>query len=241
MHHTLERIQVDATPAVTGPLRVYVVGAGLLLTATATQPAAFAVAILAFGVLTLHAVGRAYFAVLRYPLAFLLPSLALVAVVTPGTPVVELWGVSITTRGLDVAATTGLRAVASLTVLSFLVLTTTVPQLVAALDDLRLPAPVVELLLFVYRGIQVLVGESTRLHTAARLRGGFRSRRSLFRTTKLVGASLLVSSLDRATAFGVAMESRNYAGRMPVASSESGGYAVAGVVVCALVAARWIV
>ena len=113
--------------------------------------------------------------------------------------------------------------------------------MVAALDDLRLPAPVVELLLFVYRGIQVLVGESTRLHTAARLRGGFRSRRSLFRTTKLVGASLLVSSLDRATAFGVAMESRNYAGRMPVASSESGGYAVAGVVVCALVAARWVV
>ena len=241
MHHTLERIQVDATPAVTGPLRVYVVGAGLLLTATATQPAAFAVAILAFGVLTLHAAGRAYFALLRYPLAFLLPSLALVAVVTPGTPVVELWGVSITTRGLDVAATTGLRAVASLTVLSFLVLTTTVPQLIAALDGLRLPAPVVELLLFVYRGIQVLVGESTRLHTAARLRGGFRSRRSLFRTTKLVGASLLVSSLDRATAFGVAMESRNYAGRMPVASSESGGYAVAGVVVCALVAARWVV
>ena len=241
MHHTLERTQVDATPAVTGPLRVYVVGAGLLLTATATQPAAFAVAILAFGVLTLHAVGRAYFALLRYPLAFLLPSLALVAVVTPGTPVVELWGVSITTRGLDVAATTGLRAVASLTVLSFLVLTTTVPQLIAALDGLRLPAPVVELLLFVYRGIQVLVGESTRLHTAARLRGGFRSRRSLFRTTKLVGASLLVSSLDRATAFGVAMESRNYAGRMPVASSESGGYAVAGVVVCALVAARWVV
>jgi cobalt/nickel transport system permease protein len=240
MHHTLERIQVDATPAVTGPLRVYVVGGGLLLTATATRPAAFGVAILAFGSLTLHAVGRTYFRLLRYPLAFLLPSLALVAVLTPGTPAVTVWRLSVTTRGLETAATTGLRAVASVTVLSFLVLTTTVPQLVAALDDLRLPAPVVELLLLVYRGIQVLVRESTRLHTAARLRGGFRSRRSLFRTTKLVGASLLVCSLDRATAFGAAMESRNYAGRLPVSSPESGGYTVAGVTICALVAARWI-
>ena len=240
MHRTLERIQVDATPAVHGPLRVYFVGLALLLTATATRLGVFVVAALAFGVLTVHAVGREYFRLLRYPLAFLLPSVALVAAVTPGTPVAEFWVLSVTGRGLDTAATVGLRAVASLTVLSFLVTTTTVPQLVAALDGLRLPDPVTELLLLVYRGIQVLVAESARLHTAARLRGGFRSRRHLFRTTKLVSASLLVSALDRAAAFGTAMESRNYAGRMPVTTSENGGYGVVGAVFVALIAARWL-
>jgi len=240
MHRTLERIQTDATPAVHGPLRVYFVGLALLLTATATRLGVFVVATLAFGVLTVHAVGREYFELLRYPLAFLLPSVALVAAITPGTPVVELWVLSVTGRGLETAATVGLRAVASLTVLSFLVLTTTVPQLVAALDGLRLPDPVTELLLLVYRGIQVLVAESARLHTAARLRGGFRSRRHLFRTTKLVSASLLVSALDRAAAFGTAMESRNYAGRMPVTTSENGGYGVVGTVFVALIAARWL-
>jgi cobalt/nickel transport system permease protein len=241
MHRTLERIQIDATPAVSGPMRVYFVGVALLLTATTTRPSVFAVATAAFGALSIHAVGRAYFRLLRYPLAFLLPSVALVAAITPGTPVAEFWRLSVTGRGLDTAATVGFRAVASLTVLSFLVLTTTVPQLVAALDGLRLPDPVTELLLLVYRGIQVLVAESARLHTAARLRGGFRSRRRLFRTTKLVSASLLVSALDRATAFGTAMESRNYAGRMPVATSKNGGHAVVGAVVVALVAARWLV
>jgi len=240
MHGTLERIQVDATPAVRGPLRVYFVGLALLLTATTTRPSVFAVATVTFAALSVHAVGRAYFGLLRYPLAFLLPSVALVAVITPGTPVAELWRLSVTTRGLETAATVGLRAVASLTVLSFLVLTTTVPQFVAALDDLRLPDPVTELLLLVYRGIQVLLAESARLHTAARLRGGFRSRRHLFRTTKLVSASLLVSAVERATAFGTAMESRNYAGRMPVATAKSGGYAVVGAVLIALVAARWL-
>jgi cobalt/nickel transport system permease protein len=240
MHRTLERIQTDATPAVHGPLRVYFVGLALLLTATATRLGVFVVATLAFGVLTVHAVGREYFELLRYPLAFLLPSVALVAAITPGTPVAKFWLLSVTGRGLDTAATVGLRAVASLTVLSFLVSTTTVPQLVAALDDLRLPDPVTELLLLVYRGIQVLVAESARLHTAARLRGGFRSRRRLFRTTKLVSASLLVSAVDRATAFGTAMESRNYAGRMPVATAESGGHAVVFGVLLVLVAARWV-
>ena len=240
MHRTLERIQADATPAVSGPLRVYFVGVALLLTATATRLGVFAVATATFGVLAVHAVGREYFRLLRYPLAFLLPSVALVAAITPGTPVAEVWRLSVTGRGLETAATVGLRAVASLTVLSFLVLTTTVPQLVAALDDLRLPDPVTELLLLVYRGIQVLVAESARLHTAARLRGGFRSRRRLFRTTKLVSASLLVSALDRATALGTAMESRNYAGRMPVATSKNGGHAVVAAVLLTLVAARWL-
>ncbi|SEA11245.1 cobalt/nickel transport system permease protein [Haloplanus vescus] len=241
MHRTLEDVQVDATPAVEGPLRVYVVLAALVLTATTTRTAVYVAAFATFALLSVHAVGRAYVAFLGYPLSFLVPSLLLVALVTPGDPVVELWILALSDRGLDLAATTGLRAMASLSVLSFLALTTTVPQLVAALDDLHLPDPVVELLLLVYRGIQVLVGQATRRHTAARLRGGFDSRRNLFRTTKLVAASLLVSSVDRAEAFETAMNARNYAGRMPVPDYESGGYAVAGVALSVLVAARWVV
>ncbi|MFB6069234.1 MAG: cobalt ECF transporter T component CbiQ [Halobacterium sp.] len=240
MHRTLEDVQVDATPAVEGPLRVYFVLVALLLTATTTRTSVYVVATAVFAALSTHAVGRAYVSLLRYPLSFLLPSLLLVAVLTPGDPVVELWLLRVSERGVEVAATTGLRATASLSVLSFLALTTTVPQLVAALDGLRVPPPVVELMLLVYRGIQVLVGRAVRLHTAARLRGGFRSRRTLFRTTKLVASSLLVSSIDRAEAFGMAMESRNYAGRMPVPDYESSGYAVVGAVLSVLVAVRWV-
>ncbi|MFB6091689.1 MAG: cobalt ECF transporter T component CbiQ [Haloquadratum sp.] len=241
MHRTLEAVQVDATPAVEGPLRVYFVLAALLLTATTTALGVYLVATAAFAVLSTHAAGRSYVSFVRYPLSFLLPSLALVAAVTPGDPVFAIWGVTLSDRGVRLAATAGLRTVASLSVVSFLTLTTTVPQLVAALDDLRLPSPVVELLLLVYRGIQVLVDRAVRLHTAARLRGGYRTRRTLFRTTKLVAASLLVTALDSAAAYGTAMEARNYAGRMPVSDDESGGYAVAGAVLVLLVTARWAV
>lgn len=240
MHRTLEDVQVDATPAVEGPLRVHFVLVALLLTATTTRTSVYAVAIATFAGLSMHAVGRAYVSLLGYPLSFLLPSLLLIAVLTPGDPVFDVWLLSISERGVQVATTTGLRAVASLSVLSFLALTTTVPELVAALDDLHLPAPIVELLLLVYRGIQVLVEQSTRLHTAARLRGGFDSRRTLFRTTKLVGSSLLLSSIDRAEALETAMESRHYTGRMPVPEYESGGYAIVGGVLSLLVAARWV-
>lgn len=231
---------MNATPVVEGPLRVYFVVGALLLTATATRTTTYLVAATAFSLLSAHAVGREYLALVRYPLAFLLPSLAVIAVTVPGETVLELPLVQVSERGLAVAATTGLRAAASMAVLSFLSLTTTVPELVAALDRARLPSPVVELLLLVYRGIQVLVEESARLHTAARVRGGFSSRRAVFRTTKLVGASLLVSSIDRAAAFETAMQSRNYAGRMPVPEYESGGYATVGIVLSLLVAARWV-
>lgn len=240
MHGTLERIQVDATPAVNGPLRVYFVFSALVVTALTTDLATHVAAMAAFALLSVHAVGRAYVRLLRYPLSFLLSSLLLIAITLPGEPVAEFWVLTVSARGIDVAAATGVRAVASLSVLSFLVLTTTAPQLVAALDGLRLPAPIVELLLLVYRGIQVLIEQSARLTTAARLRGGFTSRRSLFRTTKLIGASLLVSSIDRAEAVGTAMEARNYAGEMPVPGYESNGHAVVGAVFCLLVAARWL-
>jgi energy-coupling factor transporter transmembrane protein EcfT len=56
----------------------------------------------------------------------------------------------------------------------------------------------------------------------------------------LLAASLFVSSLDRATAFGTAMESRNYAGRMPVATTENGGHALVAAVLITLVATRWL-
>jgi cobalt/nickel transport system permease protein len=240
MHRTLEDVQVEATPAVEGPLRVYFVLAALVLTATTTRPSVYLVAVVALAAVSTHAVGRAYLTLLRYPLSFLLPSLLVIAVLTPGDTAFELRVLSVSHRGVEVATAAGLRSVASLSVLSFLALTTTVPQLVAALDGLRLPPPIVELLLLVYRGIQILVERATRLHTAARLRGGFASRRTLFRTTKHVAASLLVGSIDRAEAFGTAMESRNYDGRMPVPDYESGGYVVVGLVLSLLAAARWL-
>ena len=240
MHWTIEEVQIAATPAVEGPLRVYFVFSALALTTTATRWSTYLVAAAAFSLLSIHAVGRTYLRFFPYPLGFLLPSLAIIALTAPGEPVATYWVVELSDRGVDVAVTTGLRTVASLSVLSFLTLTTTAPELVAALDRLRLPDSVVELLLLVYRGIQVLVEQATRLHTAARLRGGFRSRRSQFRTTKLLGASLLVSAVDRATAAGTAMESRNYAGRMPVSDSENGGYLTVGAVLAVLVAARWV-
>ncbi|MFC6989042.1 energy-coupling factor ABC transporter substrate-binding protein [Haloplanus sp. GCM10025708] len=86
MHRTLEAVQVDATPAVEGPLRVYFVLAALLLTATTTRTSVYAVAIVTFAALSTHAVGRAYVSLLRYPVSFLLPSLLLIAFLTPGIP-----------------------------------------------------------------------------------------------------------------------------------------------------------
>ncbi|QIB76183.1 cobalt ECF transporter T component CbiQ [Halogeometricum borinquense] len=227
MHQTLERIQADATPVVDGPLKVYFVAASLLLTVTGARLSSFVAVILIFSLLTTHAVGRAYFTFVRYPVWFLVPSLALITFVTPGQTAFEYSVLHVSEEGIRLATKTGLRSVASMSVLSFLALTTTVPQFVSALDRLGLPDSVVEMLLLVYRGIQVLIDESVRLYTAAKLRGGFTSRRSTFRTTKHVATSLLLSSLDSAEQLDLSMRSRCYSGRFPVREYESHGHAYA--------------
>ncbi|ADQ65959.1 cobalt ABC transporter permease [Halogeometricum borinquense DSM 11551] len=227
MHQTLEGIQAEATPVIDGPLKVYFVAVSLLLTATSARLPTFVAVIVVFSVLTTHAVGRAYFRFVRYPFWFLVPSLALITFVTPGQTVFEYSVLHVSEEGVRLAIRTGLRSVASLSVLSFLALTTTVPQLVSALDRLGLPDSIVEMLLLVYRGIQVLIDESIRLYTAAKLRGGFTSRRSTFRTTKHVATSLLLSSLDSAEQLDLSMRSRCYSGRFPVREYESHGHAYA--------------
>ncbi|AFK20906.1 cobalt ECF transporter T component CbiQ (plasmid) [Haloferax mediterranei ATCC 33500] len=241
MHRTLERIQADATPLVDGPVKVYFVLLSLLLTATSARFSSYVAAIVVFSLLTVHAVGRAYVTFLQYPIWFLLPSLVLIALVTPGTTTVfEYWILHISEEGLLLATKTGLRSIASLSVLSFLALTTTVPQLVSALRTLGLPDPLVEMLLLVYRGIQVLVDESIRLYTAAKLRGGFTSKRATFRTTKHVATSLLLSSLDSAEQLDLSMRSRCYDGVFPVRDYDSRGHTYALGALALLVFVRFV-
>ncbi|ELZ95861.1 CbiQ protein (ABC-type cobalt transport system permease protein 1) [Haloferax mucosum ATCC BAA-1512] len=240
MQQTLERVQADATPLVDGPLTVYFVLLSLFLTATSGRISSYVTAIIVFSTLTFHAVGRSYVTFLRYPIWFLVPSLALVALVTPGpTSAFQYWIFDVSEAGVQLAVKTGLRSIASLSVLSFLALTTTVPQLVSALRALGLPDSIVELLLLVYRGIQVLVDESIRLYTAAKLRGGFSSRRATFRTTKHVAASLLLSSIDRAEQLDVSMRSRCYDGAFPVRDYDSRGHAYALCSLAVLLFARF--
>jgi cobalt/nickel transport system permease protein len=224
MHQTLERVQTEATPIISGPLAVYLTGICLIVTVTTGQVTTHILAAIIFASLTAHAIGREYVSLIQYPIWFLAPSLILITIITPGKAIMTLWHISISTAGVRLAFETGLRSVASLTILFFLAFTTTVPQLVTALNRLWIPDPIIELLLLSYRAVQVLLDETLRLSTAATLRGGQTSRYALFRTTKRLAASLLIRSIDRAERVEMAMQARGYHGEFPMRTQSNRGY-----------------
>ncbi len=237
MHRTLESVQVASRPAIDGPLKVYVSLLALVLVVASPNEATRLGALTSFSALALDAAGRHYLRLLGPPVAFLVPSLVVILAVTGGGEVVvRVWLLEVTAEAVETAATTGLRSLAALSVMAFLVLSTPVPELFAALRRLRVPAFVVDLSLFVYRGIQILLVEADRLRTAAAARLGYVDRRTQVRTTKLVAGSLLVGSLERAERVDEAMRARCYDGRMPTVERTNEGYAPAAVVLGVLAA-----
>ena len=237
MHDTFEGIQRSATPVIRGPLKVYVVLLALLVTVTAQSTATHAVATVLFLGMSIDAVGVRPIRWFGVPLAFLLPGIAIILVGTPGEPVAAWWLLSISTAGVETATLTLTRSVASLSILSFLVLSTPVPAVVHSLRRLPLPPIIVELFLYVYRGIQVMVDEATRMHTAANARLGYRNWRTTYRSTKLMAATMLVKAFDRIERMSDSMRARNYDGKFPVAEGfESAGHWYAIVVLGLLLA-----
>ncbi|MDG5777443.1 cobalt ECF transporter T component CbiQ [Haloarculaceae archaeon H-GB2-1] len=241
MHHaTLERTQQDATPRVDGHLNVYFALTALAVTVAAPARTTHLAAAAWFLALGYDAAGRQYLRFLKVPTYFLVPSLAVVLAFTAGDPIAALGPVTVTRTGVDRVVTTGLRSVASLSVLGYLVVTTPVPALFAALKRLRLPSFVVEFALLTYRGIQLLLAESERLHVAAAARLGFRNRRTTFRTTKLLSFSLFLKTLSRADAMEQSMRARGYDGKMPVPSVENRGHGYAVAALACLVLVGWL-
>ena len=242
MHHTsLEQIQLTADSRIDGRLNAYFVFAALVLLLVAPSRLAYVGALACFVTLGLDAVGTDYLQVIRLPVYFLTPSLLLIALFTSGPTAAAIGPLSISWTGIDRSITTGLRSFGSVAILGYLIVTTTVPQLFAALRSLRCPQFVTEISLLTYRVIQILLDELSRLELAAMGRLGFRTRRTTFRTSKLLAFSVFLKSMSRAETLNDAMLARNYTGEMPTARTTSRGHGYAAAVLTLIGIAGWAV
>ena len=242
MHHTsLEQIQITARSRIGGRLNAYFVFAALALLLAAPDRLAYVGALACFVALGIDATGRDYLQVVRLPVYFLLPSLLLITLFTSGPTAASMGPLSVSWTGIDRSITTGLRSFGSVAILSYLIVTTTVPQLFAALRSLRCPQFVIEISLLTYRVIQILLDELRRLELAAKGRLGFRTRRTTFRTSKLLAFSVFLKSMSRAETLNDAMLARNYNGEMPMAQTSSRGHGYAAAVLAVIAIAGWAV
>lgn len=155
------------------------------------------------------------------PFVFVLAASAGLLFLVPGTPLVHVGPFGISDAGLQRFGFVLGRASVALTAAVVLVSTTSFPELLQALRQLRLPAAVTTALGLGYRLLYLLVDELERLQRAARSRnahGGATGRRRL-----LVG--ITAAGLARAFARGErthrAMLARGFAGALPSLAPKS--------------------
>lgn len=177
------------------------------------------------------------------PLAFIAIGGATVAVVLGGEPTASAWvagplWVDDTTiaRGVSAAA----HGIAGTLALMMLATTTPMSDLLAWLQRLGMPAPLVEIASLTYRLLFVLLGSAVAIHRAqvSRLgsasgRGPGRIARRLHMASDAMG-SVLVRAWDRSSRLQAGLEGRGYTDRLPVLTPRppaSPGYIATGVLV----------
>ncbi|WP_420408163.1 cobalt ECF transporter T component CbiQ [Hoeflea sp.] len=148
---------------------------------------------------------------------FIIFMLILLPFTMPGEPIFSLWGLVASWEGLWRAIEIALKANAIILMLMVLVGTMEPVTLGHSLHALRVPAPLVHLLLFTVRYIEVLHEEYSRLRQAMKARG-FRPSNSMhtYRTFGYLVGMMLVRALERSERILEAMKCRGFTGTIPL-------------------------
>lgn len=130
-------------------------------------------------------------------------------------PQVEVLGISLSQEGLWGAWSILARATLGTGAAVLLAATTEVPEILAGLSRLKVPAVLVAIAGFMVRYLDVLADELGRMRTAAAVRG-FRQRgRGALRALASVAGSLFIRAFERGERIHAAMVVRGYRGVMP--------------------------
>lgn len=159
---------------------------------------------------------KALLTVLAAPAAFLLVGVPFLAV---SVSAIDGVGLHLSADGLRVALDTTVRALAAVSCLAFLTLTTPLVDLVSSLRRVGVPAGVIELILLVYRLIFVFAERALTGHQAQAARLGYSRLGRSVRSLGLLAGNLFQRALAQAHRLEIGLAARGYAGELRVLSS----------------------
>ena len=162
------------------------------------------------------------------PLGFLLIGVVSLALQFDGLHV------GLAPHGLELAGRLAARALAGLTCLLFLALTTPATHLVSGLRRLGVPAEIAELALLIYRFLFLLTDTAEHMHSSQAARLGHVTYRRHMRSLGLLIANLMPRSLARARALEIGLAARGWKGELRVLSPAQ-GISAAGVTTILLI------
>ncbi len=152
---------------------------------------------------------------LRWALLFILFFFIVMPLTVGGEKEISFYFVNISLRGLKLAALIGLRAISAVLLIFPMIGTTRFNLTIKALQKLKVPGKIVQLIMFAYRYIFVLLEEIRRMTTAAESR--LFKKKTDFYTLGVTGnlmGMLFVRGLERTRNVYNAMVSRGYKGSL---------------------------
>jgi cobalt/nickel transport system permease protein len=160
-----------------------------------------------------------YWKMLLYPLATALLSCLLIALFFGyGEPFAEIalpwFSLTIFKNGVTMAITTFLRVVGGLSCLYFLVLTTSITDILITLRRIRIPVILIEMSLLIYRYIFLLLEGAKQMNTAQELRLGHYGWKNKIRSTAMLSGNLFIRTLEQGERAFTAMSARGYNGEI---------------------------
>ena len=182
------------------------------------------------GILTVWKGGIPLFHYIRYmmiPLAFLILSTLAIIFHLSRTPMdlfaipVGNWYITSSIATLQYALQLILTALASVSCLYFLSLSTPIPSILEVLRKIHCPRILIELMMLIYRFIFVLMNTASAIITSQNSRLGNRTYKTSLKSFSSMASVLLLRSFKRANALYDAMESRCYDGTLHVLSESA--------------------
>lgn len=180
--------------------------------------------IISMGLLTLG-IGKTpwkiYWRLMTVPLTFMVFSGAAIAVQFTKTPVAGSWYFSahffhlcVTRQSLFTAVLVFFKAMAGMSTLYMMALSTPMNEFILVLQKIHLPRLLAELMNLIYRYIFILFEVADQMQTAAKARLGYHGFLRSMKTFAGVAGNLFLISLKKAGAYYDALLARGYDGKM---------------------------
>jgi cobalt/nickel transport system permease protein len=139
-------------------------------------------------------------------------------VVVRGTPVYSFsfpygFTLAVSREGLIQGALRASLILSGALLILILVLTTPTYQMVSSLAWFRVPALFLDMFLFIFRYLFLLIEEANRIYEAQRVRLGYHGWRRSLRSLQTLSGMLFLRALDRAENVYQSMETRGYSGQ----------------------------
>ncbi len=149
---------------------------------------------------------------LRYPSLIILCLVLLLPMISGFTPLVEWWGLTVTTEGLQAALLILTRFFCILTIAAIFLGTTPLQVNIRAIQSLGLPYIMADMALLMVRYVDVLTTDLRRMRLSMRLRGHAEKSFSWknLRTMAWLTGSLILRSYERSQSVYKAMRLRGY-------------------------------